>query len=148
MLIGEFSVTMDVKGRLMIPAKLRSQIAGNVLWATKGVDDNLWLYTPEEWAIFAGKVMDNASPFSEGDRDTCRSIIAPAQDLEIDSARRILIPPTLKQHAGLKREVVILGVVKFIEVWDAEAYASHMKESKERGIFKENQNKLKERIFF
>jgi MraZ protein len=145
---GEFTVSMDEKGRLMIPARLRSQIAGNILWATKGPDDTLWMYTPEEWEIFSSKVMSNMSPFSEEDRETYRYIIAPAQELEIDRARRILIPPSLKAHAGLKKEVVILGVKKFIEVWDAEVYALHMKESRERGVFKENQNKLKERISF
>jgi MraZ protein len=148
MMTGEFAVSMDEKSRLMIPAKLRSQIAGNVLWATKGPDDTLWLYTPEEWEIFSGKVMSNMSPFSEEDRETYRYIIAPAQELEIDSSRRILIPPSLKAHAGLKREVVVLGVKKFIELWDAEVYALHMKESKEKGVFKQNQNKLKERISF
>ncbi|MDR3201265.1 MAG: division/cell wall cluster transcriptional repressor MraZ [Spirochaetales bacterium] len=148
MLTGEFGVAMDEKGRLLIPAKLRSQIAGNILWATKGPDDNLWLYTPEEWEVFSGKVMSNMSPFSEEDRETYRHIIAPSQELEIDKIGRILIPPSLKVHAELKKEAVVLGVIKFIEIWDAEIYASHKLESKERGVFRENQKKLKERIFF
>ncbi|MCL1818300.1 MAG: cell division/cell wall cluster transcriptional repressor MraZ [Spirochaetaceae bacterium] len=132
----------------MIPAKLRSQIGGNILWATEGPDQNLWLYLPEEWLIFSGKIMSNLSPFSSEDRETYRSIIAPAQELEIDRVGRILIPPSLKAYARLKKEVRILGVMKFIELWDAEIYASHMQESKERGVYEENQNKLKERIFF
>ena len=148
MITGEFSVAMDEKGRLMIPAKMRSQIAGDILWATKGPDENLWLYTPEEWEVFSAKVMSNMSPFSEEDRETYRDIIAPAQELEIDRMRRILIPPSLKAHAKLKKEALILGVIKFIELWDGETYALHKQESKERGISKENQKRLKERIFF
>jgi MraZ protein len=148
MLTGEFGITMDDKGRLLIPSKMRSQIAGNVVWATKGPDENLWLYTPEEWEVFSSKVMSNMSPFSEEDRETYRSIIAPSQELEIDRVGRVLIPPSLKAHADLKKEVLILGVIKFIEVWDAEKYALHSRETKERGVYKDNQKKLKERIFF
>ena len=148
MLTGKFDVTIDEKGRVMIPAKLRSQMAGNVLWATEGPDQNLWLYLPDEWADFSGKIMRNLSPFSREDRETYRSIIAPAQELEIDKIGRILIPPSLKAYAGLKKEARILGVMKFIELWDAEIYASHTQESTERGIYEGNQNKLKERIFF
>jgi MraZ protein len=148
MLTGEFDITMDDKGRILIPSKLRSQIAGNILWVTKGPDEHLWLYTPEEWEIFSSKVMSNMSPFSEEDRETYRSIIAPSQELEIDRVGRILIPPSLKVHADLKREVLILGVIKFIEIWDAEKYALHRKGTKERGVYEDNQKRLKERIFF
>ena len=148
MLTGKFEVTIDEKGRVMIPAKLRSQIAGNALWATEGPDQNLWLYLPEEWAVFSDKIMSNLSPFSPEDRETSRSIIAPAQELEIDRVGRVLIPPSLKAHARLKKEARILGVMKFIELWDAEIYALHTQESKERGVYEENQKELKKRIFF
>ncbi|MDR1625263.1 MAG: division/cell wall cluster transcriptional repressor MraZ [Spirochaetia bacterium] len=148
MLTGEFGITMDDKGRILVPSKLRSQIAGNILWATKGPDENLWLYTPEEWEIFSSKVMDNMSPFSEEDRVTYRSIIAPSQELEIDRVGRILIPPSLKLHADLKKEVLILGVIKFMEIWDVEKYALHKRETSEMGVYRENQKRLKDRVFF
>ena len=149
MITGQFDVTMDEKGRLMVPAKLRSEINGNTIFVTQGYEDgNLWLFTPDEWAVFSNKVMSNMSPFSEEDRELYRDIISPAQELEIDRMRRILIPPSLKAYAKLKKEALILGVIKFIELWDAETYALHKKESKERGVSKENQKRLKERIFF
>ena len=148
MLTGEFDVTLDEKGRIMIPARLRSQISGNVLWATKGPDLNLWLYMPQEWEIFSAKIMSNMSPFSREDRETYRSIIAPAQELEIDRVGRILIPPSLKAYARLKNETRVLGVIKFIELWDAEIYVSHMQESNERGDYEEAQKILEERVFF
>ena len=147
MLTGDFEITIDDKGRIMIPAKLRSQMVGT-LWATEGPDQNLWIFLPEDWKNFSEKVMRNLSPFSTEDRDTYRSIIAPAQELEIDRVGRILIPSHLKAHAGLKKEARILGVMMFFELWDAEIYASHKQGSKERGVYEENQKKLKERIFF
>ena len=148
MLSGEHDVTLDEKGRIMIPAKLRSQIAGNVLWVTKAPDQNLWLYTPEEWEKVSANVMSNLSPFSSQAREVLRNFITPAQELEIDKVGRILIPPSLKAYAQLKKEVRVSGAIKFIELWDVEIYASHMQESKERGDYEEAQKILEERIFF
>jgi MraZ protein len=91
--------------------------------------------------------MSNTSRFSEEDRETYRSYIGPSQELEIDKAGRILVPQSLRDYAGLTKEVTVLGLVKYIEIWDAEKYALHKKESREKGTYKENQ-KLKERISF
>jgi MraZ protein len=149
-LTGEFSVAIDEKGRLLIPAKMRSEIAGNVLMVTKGPDPErcLWLFTPDKWEEFSTKVMKAMSPFSEEDREIYRRVISPCQDLEIDRIGRILIPVSFRNFAHLKKEAVILGAIFFIEIWDADLYAADRREKEERGVYKEAEKKLRERVSF
>ena len=149
MITGEFNVAIDDKGRLMIPAKLRSQIAGDVLWATKGDGPYLWLFTPEKYEKFVATLTKNATRlFNKDSSEKLRKHVAPAQDLKIDRTRRILIPPSLKTYATLKKEALILGLIDYIELWDVETYNLHGQKSDEKGVTEENQKKLEELIFF
>lgn len=125
MITGEFRNSLDEKSRLMIPSKLRSEVAGNVLVLTRGVDRCLWLFPPEEWKRISDNLMDSTSPFHARARMIQRRIIAPAQEIEIDKAGRITIPPTLREYAGLQKECIILGIKKYIELWDENEYRSY-----------------------
>jgi MraZ protein len=122
---GEFRNSLDEKSRLMIPSKLRSEVPGNVLVLTRGVDRCLWLFPPEEWKRISDNLMDSTSPFHARARMIQRRIIAPAQEIEIDKAGRITIPPTLREYAGLQKECIILGIKKYIELWDESEYRSY-----------------------
>ena len=79
LLTGEYNNTIDDKGRLSFPSKLRSAVNQNVLMITKGLDRCLWLFTSEEWAIFESKVMSNASMMKAKNMQVVRHFIAPAQ---------------------------------------------------------------------
>ena len=129
MLTGEFRNTLDEKGRILFPAKLRSELAGNVLIVTQALDRCLWLFTPEEWKTVASKLMEAASPFSEKNRLVLRRFVAPAQELEIDKSGRLSIPQSLREYAALSKDCVLLGVSKYIELWDAESYRHYLEES-------------------
>ena len=146
MMTGEFSTSLDEKNRLLFPYKLRVEITGTRLMATKGPDNCLWLFLPDAWKEFSEKVFKSLSPFDLGDREVYRRIIGPAQELEIDKIGRILVPSSLKEYARLKKEIVILGVKQFIEIWDEETLKAHSQEND--GVYKEAEKKLIERVSF
>lgn len=129
MITGEFRNSVDEKGRLMIPVKVRAEISGNLLILTRGIDSCLWLFPPEEWTKISDNLMNSTSPFSARARLIQRRIVAPAQEVEIDKMGRINVPPSLREFAGLKKEAVILGIKKYIEIWDEEVYAAYWKDN-------------------
>ena len=127
MMTGEFKNSVDEKGRLLIPAKLRGEITGNVLILTRGTERCLWLFPPEEWRQLSDKIMNAASPFNAKFSLIQRRIVAPAQEVEIDKTGRVNIPPSLREYADLKKEAVILGIKKYLEIWDEEIYDAYWK---------------------
>ncbi len=135
MISGEYRYALDEKGRLMVPAKVRSEVVGNVMILTRGVDRCLWLFPADEWRQLSENLIAVTSPFSERARLIQRRILAPAQEVEIDRSGRIAIPPTLREFAGLKKDCTILGMVKYIEIWDEPAYAAYLEDNEEK--FKE-----------
>ena len=129
MITGEYRNALDDKGRLMIPSKIRGEITGNVLVITRGIDKCLWLFPPEEWRQIAESLMDAASPFTRKARLLQRWIIAPAQEIELDKAGRINIPGTLKEYASLSKDCIILGIKKYLEIWDEAEYHTYLEAS-------------------
>lgn len=121
---GEFRNTLDDKGRISLPVKLRSGLPGSVLVVTQGVDKCLWLFTPERWNALSEQLFAATSLFHQQARIIQRRIIAPAQEVEIDKAGRIAIPQSLREYAGLSKECVVLGITKRLEIWDVDAYKS------------------------
>src|SRR5512138_2385936 len=95
LLTGEFRNTLDDKGRVSLPARLRTELPGNILVLTQGVDRCLWLFPPEQWKTLSRKLMETTSPFQARARLVQRRIIAPAQEVEIDKAGRIAVPQSL-----------------------------------------------------
>lgn len=122
MITGDYRNTLDEKGRLLIPSRIRSEIPGSILIVTQGVDRCLWLFPPEEWKRIADNLMATTSIFQSRARLLQRRIIAPAQEAEIDKTGRINISPTLREYAGLSKDAVILGIKSYIEVWDEAVY--------------------------
>jgi MraZ protein len=122
MLTGEYKVSIDEKGRLIVPSRLRTEIPGNTLILTRGVDECLWLFLPEDWQKISQSLMQAASPFQNKARLLQRRIIAPSQEIELDKLGRVNIPSTLVESAGLQKECLILGLMKYIEIWDVEVY--------------------------
>jgi MraZ protein len=110
MITGEFRCSLDEKGRLLIPARMRTEVAGNVVVLTRGVENCLWLFPPEEWTTFSDKLIGSTSLFQEESRLIQRRMIAPAQETDIDKAGRIVVPQTLREYADLKKDCIILGL--------------------------------------
>lgn len=130
LLTGEYKNTLDDKGRILFPSKIRSVLTSNVLIVTQAIVDHcLWLFTPEEWENISAKVMDNASPFSSRNRLVMRTFISPAQEVEFDKSGRISIPQSLREYASLSKDCVLLGVNKYLELWDESSYNTYLSEN-------------------
>lgn len=129
MITGEYKNTVDEKGRVLIPSKIRTEIKGNLLILTRGVEKCLWLFTPEEWEKISHILLNSKNLFDPKIRLLQRRIVAPAQECEIDKAGRINIPPTLRESIGLTKEAVILGIERSMEIWDEATYQEYLAES-------------------
>jgi len=126
LLTGEFKNTLDEKGRISIPAKLRVELDGERFVITQGVDSCLWLFPPQQWKALSEKLLEQTSLFHSRARLVQRRIIAPAQEVEVDKAGRIAVPQSLRDFAGLNKECVILGITKYVEIWDADTYRRYL----------------------
>ena len=128
MITGQYRVSLDDKGRLLVPSRIRAAIPGNDLVITAGIDRCLWLFPPGEWRALSDRLMETASPFSKRARLLQRRIIAPAQEIELDKSGRINIPHSLQQTANLQKECVLHGISRFIEIWDVQEYDAYLNE--------------------
>ena len=122
-------MSLDDKGRLLVPSKVRAEVDGEGLVVTRGIDPCLWLFPESEWRRIAGSLMDSTSLFQSRARLIQRRIIAPAQEAEFDKTGRINVPPSLREYAGLKKECIVLGIESYLEIWDEEAYRSYWEEN-------------------
>ena len=120
MFIGEYTISMDVKGRIAVPAKFRSRLETQAV-ITRGLDKSLFIYPKQEWEVIAGKLA--ALPLSKANsRAFARLMLAGAWDIEIDKQGRIIIPEYLRQFANLTKKIVAAGLYDRIEIWDEEAW--------------------------
>lgn len=131
MFIGEYLYTIDHKKRLAIPSKFRRTLGKKAI-VTKGIDACLVVYPITEWEKLAKKL--ESLPTSKLDaRGFVRIMLAGAVDVSLDKLGRILIPDYLKKYAGLKKEVVILGLSNRIELWDKTMWKNY-KDKTEKDI--------------
>ncbi|MBI2589976.1 division/cell wall cluster transcriptional repressor MraZ [Candidatus Berkelbacteria bacterium] len=115
MFVGEYTHTLDPKGRLAIPYRLRRELEEGA-FITRGIDGCLALYTRHEWEKIADKISN--LPFSDSKaRRFSRFFLAGAAEVEFDKQGRVLLPGYLREFAQLKTEVVIAGVYTRIEIW-------------------------------
>ena len=129
MLIGEYSHTFDDKNRVSLPAKFRKEIGKHVVIAP-GIDRCLFVFTDKGWKEFAQRVSrpDSSSVLQTDNRNFNRLIVGRATETDIDSIGRILVPDNLREYAGLKTKVVLIGVMNRVEIWDSDAWTKYRKE--------------------
>lgn len=120
MLIGEYHHTLDDKGRVAVPAKLRAACKkGTIL--TRGLDHSLVLFPREAWQSFVENLQ--ALPWQQSEtRALVRMFLAGASEVELDSSGRVLVPEHLRAYAHLEREIVFLGLGNRLELWDKAAW--------------------------
>ena len=120
MFMGEYNHSIDEKGRLIIPSRFR-ELLGEEFVLTKGLDGCLSIFPQEEWEPFVEKL--RALPLTSKDARTfSRFFVSGACTCELDKQGRILVPQTLREFAGLTKDVVIAGSLNRIEVWSKEAW--------------------------
>jgi len=131
MFIGEYRHTLDDKGRIAIPAKLRySKVGEDEYWvATKGFDRCLFLYPKHEWERIVKKINERLTFTKKEDRSFLRMFISPATEQAVDRQGRIAVPQSLREYAGIQKEVVTLGAVNRIEIWSEENWNRYKEEN-------------------
>ena len=123
MFMGEYNHTIDAKGRLIIPSKFR-ELLGEEFVLTKGLDGCLSIYPMDEWKAFEEKL--RALPLTNKNARTfTRFFVAGATNCELDKQGRILVPQTLREFAGLEKDVVLTGNLNRIEVWSKEKWSEN-----------------------
>ncbi len=116
---GEYQHTIDAKGRLFLPARLREEL-GSVFYLTRGLDNCLFLYSAAAWQAIEERV--SALSLAKA-RKLQRALFAGAVRCELDSQGRFVVPAKLREWAFLEKDVTILGVAGRAEVWSSERWA-------------------------
>ena len=123
MFMGEYNHIIDAKGRLIIPARFR-ELLGEEFILTKGLDGCLSIYPMDAWEAFETKL--RALPLTNKNARTfTRFFVAGATNCELDRQGRILGPQTLREFAGLEKEVVLTGNLDRIEIWSKEKWSEN-----------------------
>ena len=123
MFMGEYNHTIDAKGRLIIPSRFR-ELLGEEFVLTRGLDGCLSIYPRDESVAFEEKL--RALPLTNKDARTfSRFFVAGATTCQLDKQGRILVPQTLRQFAGLDKDVVLTGNLNRIEVWSKEKWSEN-----------------------
>lgn len=120
MLIGEYEHSLDAKGRLIMPSKLRMDI-GERFIITKGLDGCLFVFSQNEWTVFESKLKELPLT-NKVARDFVRFFLSGATECELDKLGRFLIVSNLRSYANIEKEVVIIGVGTRIEIWNKEKW--------------------------
>lgn len=129
MFIGEYSHTIDEKGRLAIPVKFRARLSTGAV-VTRGLDNCLFLYPKEEWEEMAKKL--SSLPITQANaRAFARLMLAGAMDVDIDKQGRVVLPGYLRQYAGLNNAAILAGLYNRVEIWNEAAWR-HYQENAEQ----------------
>jgi len=124
---GRYEHTIDAKGRTSFPSRYRDALdaAGERrIVLTSHIDPCLAAYTLAEWAAFEDRI-GRLSQFDRAVAKLKRIVVSGAVECEIDDVGRILVPPTLRDHAHLKKDVLWAGVGRYAELWDKDEWARH-----------------------
>ena len=116
---GVYQHTLDAKGRLFIPARLRDEL-GETFYVTLSMEKCLSAYSAQSWEEF----MDKIRAMPKVKQTKMRPLFAHAAKCELDQQGRILIPQALRQFAGLTKNVAVVGNGGYTEFWDADAWAA------------------------
>ncbi len=123
MFIGEYQHSIDTKGRMAVPAKFRAKLGSGAI-ITRGLDRCLFVFTASEWEMLAKKITD-LSILKSDSRAFARFTMSAAAETDFDSQGRILIPASLREYAGLRKEAVVTGVFNRLEIWDIDGWKSY-----------------------
>lgn len=122
--LGEYEATVDAKGRFLLPSAIKKKLpesSPGQFVINRGFEKCLTLYPVVNWnPIFEG--ISKLNDFDPKVREFRRYFFNGATELELDSAARLLIPPNLREHASIDKDIVLVGSVKKIEIWDKTKY--------------------------
>ena len=120
MILGEYTTKLGEKNRVAIPKKFREEMGSDLIVA-KGYEGCLIAVTKGQWGEIT-KGMLTAPYTKEAARDTARFIIGSANEVDADKQGRFVMPVNLKEYASLKKEVVFVGLMNWVEIWDKDKW--------------------------
>lgn len=124
MLLGTHSPKLDDKGRVILPAKFRDELQGGLV-ITRGQENCLYVFSSAEFALVHDKIRQAPVTSLEA-RNYLRVFLSGASDELPDKQGRVTIPATLREYAGLEKELVIIGVGSRAEIWNASAWSEYL----------------------
>ncbi len=131
---GEYIHTLDNKDRFILPAKFRDKLKTleeKKLYITRGLDGCLSLYAKKAWKQLEEK-LESLSFTKQQSRSFNRLLFSGASEIDVDAQGRIILPEYLKEFAQIKREIVIIGVVNRIEIWDKNSWNKFYQENRKK----------------
>ena len=138
MFMGEYHHSIDVKGRIIIPSKLRDDLGENFI-VTRGLDGCLFLYPKLHWDAIISKYKE--LPDTKDKRQFLRIFLSGATTCEYDKQGRINIPKPLAQYASLEKDCIIIGVDEKLEIWSKERWEEFI------AINEENMSEIADSLF-
>lgn len=130
MFIGEYSHTIDEKGRMAIPSKMRKDLGSGAV-VTRGIDKCLWVFPKQEWQELASKLA-NLPLTDANSRAFSRLMLAGAMEVEFDSQGRALLPGYLRTCAGLKKSAIVAGLFNRLEIWDSKVWEDYKEKTEKQ----------------
>lgn len=125
MLIGQYKAKVSPKGRIAFPKKFREEL-GDSLIITVGYENSLMVVSGKDWKSLIEST--EGKPFILGTaRDTNRFLLGEASELQLDEQGRFVMPAYLREYAKVKEEVVLLGLNKYVEIWDTLVWGEYQK---------------------
>ncbi|MCL2228546.1 MAG: division/cell wall cluster transcriptional repressor MraZ [Firmicutes bacterium] len=125
MLFGEYHGQIDDKGRIRIPARLKSDLNGEVT-ITKGINGCLFLFSANDWNEKIGSKLDSVPLSDISVQRSLRAFFAGANVLEEDNQGRTLLPKNLREFGAIKKDIVFIGVGNRAELWSKEVYDDYL----------------------
>ncbi len=125
MLIGEYIHTLDEKNRVSLPAKFRLELGKRVVLAP-GLDKSIFMFAVAEWKKISERLAEN-SMLQADNRSFNRFMFGGAHEVDVDTSGRILIPDFLKERAGLKKTIAVIGVQNRVEIWSEKTWGEYKK---------------------
>ena len=130
--LGSHAINMDAKGRLAIPARVREDLLslceGQIVLTAHTEERCLLMYPEPQWQEILPKI-ETLPSFNKAARRAQRLLIGFATPLELDSAGRILVPPTLREYAGLEKKLLLIGQGRKLELWSEDRWMSWLDEA-------------------
>jgi MraZ protein len=124
---GHFDYSLDAKNRLTVPTKFRASFSSGIVLA-KGLEPCITVWVPEEFDNWTNSFLSNLNPVSAERRKLTRFFAGSSFDVELDSAGRVTLNAPLLAHAGIEKEVVMVGNLDHLEVWDRKTWESDQKQ--------------------
>jgi MraZ protein len=130
MYFGEYEYRIDEKGRVPIPPKFRTELKGQSIMLTPGLERCLAVYPYTEWKKLAATL--TTGPITQSKlRRLNRAVFATAFSIQLDGQGRVIIPVPLREYAGIEEEIVVAGVNNYFEIWNKQDWAAEKTTSQE-----------------